>query len=81
LASTIGVTAIFLGSHGAAAPEVAVEGPGVLEVVAFGADVLEVVDVLVEIGFFDPFIAFAIVTQATTTTITSTSNTSARRRR
>ncbi len=52
-----------------------------LEVVAFGADVLVVVGVLVEIGFFDPFIAFAIVTQTTTTTITSTSNTSARRRR
>jgi hypothetical protein len=81
LASTIGVTAIFLGSHGAAAPEVAVEGPGVLEVVAFGADVLEVVDVLVEIGFFDPFIAFAIFTQKKTTITTNTRSTNARRRR
>jgi hypothetical protein len=79
LASTIGVTAIFLGSHGAAAPEVAVEGPGVLEVVAFGADVL--VDVLVEIGFLDPFIAFAIFTQKKTTITTNTRSTNARRRR
>jgi hypothetical protein len=84
-ASTIGVTAIFFGSQGAATTDAAAVGMAVAEAVATGVEIGTEVDVLVDVlvvaGFFAPLTAFATFTHTTATMMTLRSSTRARRRR